>query len=304
MWCLATLGATATLDPLRVAVLSGHDPTAWSNASCTSTSRGRIGCNLRMYEAAVEAAAAQNVSLLVMPEGYGLSDTHATEDFFEPLISTVGMVPAAASTSPQQTALAAAAARHRVAIVANIFVALANGTRRIVDVVYAPNGTCLATYSKHHLFATEKSTFTAGPFLPTTFALGGHTFGLIICYEGVWPDLSHDWSQMQSLVAQGASAFVWSVGGHIPLDEAGGRMARRFNVSMLASEDNQAGVVLGADGSPGAYHDVHLTVPGYDVENVAVRVSTVFGRGAGAEARAVSAAAIAEDASTGIYRLK
>merc|ERR1740139_1632834 len=174
-------------------------------------------------------------------------------------------------------------------LLANVFVALANGTRRIVDVVYAPNGTCLAVYSKHHLFATVKSTFTAGPFLPTTFALGGHLFGLIICYEGIWPDLSHDWSQMQSLVAQGASAFVWSVGGHIPLDEAGGRMARRFNVSMLASEDKTAGVVLGADGSPGAYHDVRLIVPGYAAENVAVRVSTVFGRGAGEERRGYSA---------------
>lgn len=280
MWCLAIF-STAALDPLRVAVLSRHDPRAWSNATCTSTSRGRIDCNLRLYEAAVEAAATQNVSLLVMPEGYGLSVSHATDDFFEPLISTVGMVPAAPSTSPQQTALAAAAARHRVAVVANIFVALANGTRRIVDVVYAPNGTCLATYSKHHLFATETHTFEAGPFLPTTFGLGGHTFGLIICYEGVWPDLTHDWSQMQSLVAQGASAFVWSVGGEIPLNEAGGGMARRFNVSMIGSEDKAAGVVLGADGSPGAYHDILLTIPGYEGENVAVRVSTVFGRGAG-----------------------
>ena len=85
----------------------------------------------------------------------------------------------------------------------------------------------------------------------------------------------------QSLVAQGASAFVWSVGGEIPLNEAGGGMVRRFNVSMIGSEDKAAGVVLGADGSPGAYHDILLTIPGYEGKNVAVRVSTVFGRGAG-----------------------
>ena len=99
-----------------------------------------------------------------------------------------------------------------MAVVANLFVELANGTKRIVDVVYAPNGTCLASYFKHHLFATELTTFTRGPFHPTTFSLGGATFGLVICYEGVYPDLTGDWKQMEGLVAASlAKSFRKSV---------------------------------------------------------------------------------------------
>jgi hypothetical protein len=283
---MAVLGASAALlcvgaaalDPLRVAVLSHHHPKAWSNASCTEDSRGRVACNLKLYETAIEAAAQENVSLLVMPEGYGLSVTHAASDFYEPFISSPGEVPAAATaaSSPQQYSLAAAAARNRVAVVANIFVELANGTRRIADVVYSPNGTCLATYFKHHLFPTELTAFTAGPFDPTTFALGGRTFGLVICYEGIYPDVTGDWSQMEALKKQGADAFLWSVGGEIPLGIAGGHMARKFNVAVIASEDRDAGAVLGTDGkAPSEQRDVLFAVPGYTEEKLAIRVSSL-----------------------------
>ena len=177
---LATLGLLAADflvasagAPLTVATLSEHDPTAWSGRACTDTSRGRIACNLRLYEAAIAAAAWQNASLLVMPEGYGLSVTHSRHDYFDPWISEVGSTPrtsGSAAASPQQVRLSAAAARHGVAVVANIFVALANGTRRISDVVLDANGTVLAAYHKHHLFPGEGWPIghnSPGPFNPT-----------------------------------------------------------------------------------------------------------------------------------------
>ena len=97
-------------DPLRVAVLSHHRPTAWSNASCTSGSRGGIACNLRLYEDAIQTAAQQNVSLLVMPEGYGLSATSAKDNFYEPFISVVGESPSATVASTSSCTRTAAAA--------------------------------------------------------------------------------------------------------------------------------------------------------------------------------------------------
>jgi hypothetical protein len=62
----------------------------------------------------------------------------------------------------------------------------------------------VGTYSKHHLVPIAETLYAkAGPFAPKTFALGGLTFGIVICYEGVYPEISGDWSQFDSLKAQG-----------------------------------------------------------------------------------------------------
>ena len=68
---------------------------------------------------------------------------------------------------------------------------------------------------------------------------------------------------MESLVAQGAMPSVGR--RRAPLDVAGGRMARKFNVSIVASGPRRAGVVLGADGrhAVGRFHDAEVDVPGY-----------------------------------------
>jgi predicted amidohydrolase len=64
----------------------------------------------------------------------------------------------------------------------------------------------VGTYSKHHLVPIAETLYAkAGPFAPKTFALGGLTFGIVICYEGVYPEISGDWSQFDSLKAQGTS---------------------------------------------------------------------------------------------------
>ena len=60
--------------PVVVGLLSGHDPKQWHNATCGAEGSARfVACNLRVYEAAVETAAAQGVQLLVFPEAHALS---------------------------------------------------------------------------------------------------------------------------------------------------------------------------------------------------------------------------------------
>ena len=73
----------------------------------------------------------------------------------------------------------------------------------IRDVVYDAAGAAVASYTKHELFAPEKLVFDAGPFAPTVVRLGdgaeARTLGLIICYEGVYPDTPRgDWVQMEA----------------------------------------------------------------------------------------------------------
>ena len=49
------------------------------------------------------------------------------------------------------------------------------------------------------------------PRLPVARSAASRRWGLLICYEGVYPYVSGDFAQMEGLVAQGATSFVWSV---------------------------------------------------------------------------------------------
>lgn len=83
------------------------------------------------------------------------------------------------------------AKEHQVALVSNVFTeSAADGTRHITDVIFDKTGKVVSTYDKNHLFPTEATVFEPGPFKPTVVEMFGHTFGLIICYEGFWP-VSH-----------------------------------------------------------------------------------------------------------------
>lgn len=276
MLAAAALALLSAAAPLKVASLSEHRPTAWADRNCTATPLDRVTCNLRVYASAAAAAALENASLLVVPEAYGLSPR---AEFAEPWISAVGSVPRTSGgrgTSPMQVGLSEIAAQHGVAIVANVFARLSNGTRRISDVVFDGGGAVLATYHKHHLFATELARFSRGPFEPTTFELGGRSLGLIICYEGVYPLLTGDWAQMSALRRMGADTFVWSVGGATPLGVTAGHMARKFNVSVVAAEDRTAALVLGPSGEPEPdARSVPFAVAGYTERKLALRVATL-----------------------------
>ena len=92
----------------RVAVLSGHEPTAWEGP-CSDLP----ACNLKVYEAAARAASLHGATMILFPEAYGLSKIDAS---FEPFVSTAGALPCgSAATSPQQQALACMARRENSA---------------------------------------------------------------------------------------------------------------------------------------------------------------------------------------------
>ena len=204
-------------------------------------------------------------------------------------MSSVGQTPCdvdnANITSPQQHALSCLAAANKIALSTNIFVALANKTHRIMSIVFNESGTVVAAYSKHHVVPIAESPWvTPGPFTPTTFSLLGRKWGLVICYEGVWPTLpGGNWDQMDDLKAQGADAFIWSVGGDVPLVAFGEKMAKKYNVQMLISSDTSAvdpthtGVLLNADGqAPASQKDLKILAPtDYTNEHLVVRVAVL-----------------------------
>ena len=55
-------------------------------------------------------------------------------------------------------------------------------------------------YHKHHLFLTENAEFKPGPFNPTVYNMdvAGDTWrvGVIVCWEGFYPSVTGDWSQL------------------------------------------------------------------------------------------------------------
>ena len=157
--------------------------------------------------------------------------------------------------------MACAAQQHKVVVVANIFTSLdaqdqrLNATiKHITSVVYAQ--TTIAVYHKMHLFPTEKRYgYTPGPFSPTSFDIpqSALKFGLLTCYEGVYPFISRDWSQLDGLEKQGAHAILWSIGSHVPTTLLGRKIANRYTkgsnnvTSVFASQTNGRAVgVAGA----------------------------------------------------------
>ena len=58
-------------------------------------------------------------------------------------------------------------------------------------------------------------------------------------------------------------------------DTDGAEMARRYNVSIVVSENNKVGQVRGIDGDDLPSHSFPLTVPNYTASGIAVRVATL-----------------------------
>jgi hypothetical protein len=175
---------------LNVAVLGNHNPSAWGT-NCTASDAAFTECNLSLFGAAAAQAGDLRADLLVFPEGYSLARLYKGAQF-ESLVSSVGGAapcdaPAAAG-APQQAALSCLARAHRFVIAANVFVSLANGSSRIAELVFDPTGAAVSVYFKHHLFPNEVAAgVSAGPFAPTVFPALGRVWGVIICYEGVYP---------------------------------------------------------------------------------------------------------------------
>mmetsp|Transcript_101775 Transcript_101775/g.273678 ORF Transcript_101775/g.273678 Transcript_101775/m.273678 type:complete len:304 (-) Transcript_101775:326-1237(-) len=245
------------IEGVVVGVLSGHNSGLWSNSSCTNGGKTQIMCNLRVYEAAVAVAAQNGVDLFVLPEAYGLSGVPYPTGFYEPQIASVDNIPCddVDESSPQQKAHSCMAKAHRIAIATNIFTKLDNGSHRITEVVYDQYGAVVAVHDKIHLAPVfETGIFEAGSIKSTTFDLFGRRWGILVCYEGIYPYTLGfgDFSQMQGLVDEGATAFVWSIGGSVPPVHASRLLATKFQLPVVASEVmsrmSQASAIVDAQG--------------------------------------------------------
>jgi hypothetical protein len=263
-----------------VSVLSKHNPDAWSDdANCGEEgSREFMECNLGLYKSAISQAASLGTELFVFPEAYGISGSVNVDSFIEPWISEIGSDSPCdgyvESYAPAQVTLSCAARDYNMKILANIFVSLPNGTNYINSVVYDTNGYQMATYTKNHLFPSEGRVFTPGPFEPTTFTVKDYVIGFIICFEGVYPELTGDWSQMDALKAMGANTFAWSIGSFIPQPLSSKVLADKYQVDVFASEDYTYGTLLDATGTSYNTTDYALNVDG-NTGKAAVRFAVI-----------------------------
>jgi hypothetical protein len=185
--------------------------------------------------------------------------------FYKSMMSSIGVTPCldGNTASPQQKAVSCMAIRHGIAIAANVFTELANHSRRITEVVFDEHGTVVAIHDKVHLAPlVETGIFEPGPSKATTFELLGRRWGVLICYEAVYAFLSRDFSLMEDMVHQGATAFVWSIGGMVPPATVGKWLADRFHVTVVASETKSifspAGAVVASSGHALTHRDTTL----------------------------------------------
>jgi predicted amidohydrolase len=235
------------VSAVKVGVLSNHKSEAWeSSTSCGDSNEALVKCNLKMYEKVLQTAAATNLSFVTFPEGYTLGANTDKSDYFEPfdLATAVGTTPCGGMNETQQpvlVALSCSAKQFKVAAAVNVFTVDPNGKDHITEIIIDGSGKMITAYHKHILFATEKKVITPGPFNPTTFVLFERRWGIIICYEGIYPSVSGDWAQLDALAKQNATAFIWSVGG------TGGTMkhnaekiAKKYKVQVVASEGYDA----------------------------------------------------------------
>ena len=263
----------------KIAVLSNHDPTGWTpDAGCTRSTDAEVLCNLEVYEAAIWAAAAQGADLVLLPEGYGLTPSMVKRPTYELFDAPEGSNPcASASDSPAQRALSCAARAAGLTVVANVFVNLPNGTRRIADIVFGPDGGVLAHYDKHALFPLELIWFSPGPARPTSFRLNDRTYGLVICYEGIQPTFFWgSWHQFDALNATGADVILWSIGGMVDPTAWSATIARRYGIPVVAAEGGTAAAFVDAAGASFAQAAARtpLRVPNYTAA-AAIHVATL-----------------------------
>lgn len=175
--------ATAGGGTLRVAI--------WQRAASLDSSENR--------EAVASPPIAPGaVDLLVLPEA-------SARDFGEPG-SPLG-AHAEARDGAFATALRAAAARNRTAILAGMFETAPDPDRPYNTLVLAgPDGAELAAYRKIHLYDSfgqrESDLVTPGPLAPVVADLGGLRLGLMTCYDLRFPELA------RALSAAGAEVLA------------------------------------------------------------------------------------------------
>ena len=146
---------------------------------------GDVAANLAIADRWLRRAAARGADLLVLPEcflqGYSLRPVVLAE--------------AVRSDGPTVDALAASAARHRVALVAGYMESVAGGGRpRNAAVVIDRAGAIAGIYRKTHLYERERDVFAPGedyPVVPIAIREGTVLpVGVAICADIEYPEVA------------------------------------------------------------------------------------------------------------------
>ena len=95
------------------------------------------------------------------------------------------------------------------------------------------------------IYFPRKKWAEPGPFRPTSFRYLGKTFGILVCFDGVYPYVSRDFSELDALKAHRVDTIVWSVGSMIPISVFGKSIAKSYNFSVIISEDSS--LLTGSD---------------------------------------------------------
>ena len=144
-------------------------------------------------------AAVGGAELVVFPEA-------AARDFGQP---TEPLAPVAEPLDgPFAGALSRLASEHRTVIVAGMLERIESSSSHVYNTVVAvgPDGSRLGAYRKLHLFDAfghrESARIRAGDGGTLTFSHGGHTFGVLTCYDLRFPELA------RQLVDRGADTLL------------------------------------------------------------------------------------------------
>ena len=149
--------------------------------------------------ARVREAAQAGAKLVVLPEMFCCP---YSSDYFAAYAEPAG--------GPVWQAMSRCAAENQVCLVAGSMPEVQDGRIYNTAFVFGPDGKQLARHRKMHLFDVsfdngqffrESDTFTAGQDV-TTFAFGGMTFGLCICFDMRFPELS------RLMTLEGAQAIL------------------------------------------------------------------------------------------------
>jgi N-carbamoylputrescine amidase len=154
------------MHTIRIAAVIFHSP------------RNQVCENLDRMDGWVAAARKEGATIVCFPElnitGYGVDQ--GIRDSAEPLPAKAG------------ERLGALAARHQTVILAGLAEKGEAGKIFASHVAVTPTG-ILGIYRKLHIAPPEKSVFDAGKNIPV-FDAGGIRFGIQLCYDAHFPELS------------------------------------------------------------------------------------------------------------------
>jgi len=159
-------GKVTPMDDVRIA------------AVCMNCIIGDPVRNLDKTEAIVQEAAGDGADFICFPE---LSVTGYIQEAPEMIYSLEVM-------HTLLDRLVSTAKKHRVVLMAGLIEVSNSGKPYITHMVAAPDGV-IGRYRKTHLGPTEQTLYRPGDAIDV-FAIGKTTFGVQLCYEGHFPEIS------------------------------------------------------------------------------------------------------------------